>query len=348
MSSLTTRVSLYKPAGGENVNVTTDLDNNYDKIDTNLNFRVAASATARNAISPFWEGLNVRQTDTGTCWVSNGTPPISASWDQLLTSGTYAGAVNVSAAATGTVVFNLRVGAEANNRFQVRGDGQVFWGAGGASAVDVNLYRKDSTTLKTDDNFEVAGALTVTGNANVAGNLNFTANSASINSDLSISTTVASSTTETVIAVYTIPANDAVVGSVYRLTAWGTASTAGTAPTLKFNGRIGGVAGSIFGTTSAFTCTINQVNRVWKAEILYTVLATGVSGSGFANLEVMETQSLSGTANPVSGVNIRMDGSAAQTVDSTAAKDLVLTATWGTSSASNTLTCRGYVAERVA
>jgi uncharacterized ubiquitin-like protein YukD len=82
MSSLTTRVSLYKPAGGENVNVTTDLDNNYDKIDTNLNFRVAASATARNAISPFWEGLNVRQTDTGTCWVSNGTPPISASWDQ--------------------------------------------------------------------------------------------------------------------------------------------------------------------------------------------------------------------------------------------------------------------------
>ena len=58
MSTLTSRLALYKPAGGENINVTTDLNNNLDKIDQNLNFRVAANATARNAISPFWEGLN--------------------------------------------------------------------------------------------------------------------------------------------------------------------------------------------------------------------------------------------------------------------------------------------------
>src|SRR6478735_6413731 len=83
MSSSTTRVSLYKPAGGENVNVTTDINNNLDKIDTNLNFRVAANATARNAISPFWAGLNVRDTDTGKPWVSNGSAPISASWKEI-------------------------------------------------------------------------------------------------------------------------------------------------------------------------------------------------------------------------------------------------------------------------
>lgn len=171
MSSTTSRVSLYKPAGGEDVNVTTDLNNNLDKIDTNLNFRVVASATARNAITPFWAGLNVRETDTGKCWVSNGSAPISASWDQIVTANTQTSALNVGAAATGTMAFNFKVGTETNNRFQIRGDGQVTWGAGGGTAPDTNLYRTAANVLKTDDSFNVGGGLTVGGNTALEGTL---------------------------------------------------------------------------------------------------------------------------------------------------------------------------------
>lgn len=176
MSSTTSRAAFYKPAGGENVNVTTDLNNNLDKLDTNLNFRVVASAAARNAISPHWAGLNVRQTDDGTCWVSNGSSPISGSWDQIATSSTYGSALNISTSATGNIPFNLRVGSEANNKFHVRGDGATFWGAGGATAVDTNLYRSAANTLKTDDNLIVALNSTVTGNSAIGGNETVTGN----------------------------------------------------------------------------------------------------------------------------------------------------------------------------
>lgn len=169
MSSTTPRVSLYKPAGGENVNVTTDINNNLDKIDTNLSFRVVANAAGRNAISPFWAGLNVRQTDDGTCWVSNGSAPISASWDQFHTANTWNSVLNLSTASTANTVFKSRVGTEANNRFEVRGDGKNWWGPGGATAVDVNLYRGGTNQLKTDDDFVVAGSFTASTNATVSG-----------------------------------------------------------------------------------------------------------------------------------------------------------------------------------
>lgn len=348
MSSTTPRVSLYKPVGGENVNVTTDLNNNWDKIDTNLNFRVVANQTARNAISPYWAGLGVQQTDNGKLYVSNGSAPISASWKEIVqTDNEVAGEMLVgnlirsTRALSSDSAYETRVTGASFAHWFVKSSGETWWGSG-AGTQDTNLYRSAANTLKTDDNLIVSQDLSV------GGNVVFSANSAEINSDLSIASTVASSTTETVIALYTIPANDAVVGAVYKLTAFGTASTAGVAPTLKFSGRIGGVAGTQFGTTNAFTCTISQVNRAWKVEVYYTVTATGVSGTGFGNFHCIESQSIAGTTNPVSGMNTRMDGGATHTIDTTAAKDLVITVTWGTNSASNTLTCRGYSAERLA
>lgn len=185
MSSNTTRVSLYKPAGGEDINVTTDLNNNLDKIDTNLNFRVVASASARNAITPFWAGLNVRETDTGNAYVSNGSAPISASWDQIATANTYNSALNISTSATGNTPFNLRVGADANNRYHIKGDGANWWGAGGATAVDTNLYRSAANTLKTDDSLIVLGTLNVTGTSTFGGDQTVTGNQ-TISGDLAV------------------------------------------------------------------------------------------------------------------------------------------------------------------
>lgn len=183
MSSTTSRVSLYKPAGGEDVNVTTDLNNNLDKIDTNLNFRVVASATARNAITPYWAGLNVRETDTGRTFVSNGSSPISASWSQIPNSGSTFDAdldltsgkqVNVgSSSSTATFAgvvssasadfLTSRVTGDTQSRFVLDGDGTFGWGPGGSTAQDTNLYRSAANTLKTDDNLDVAGTLSVGG-----------------------------------------------------------------------------------------------------------------------------------------------------------------------------------------
>jgi hypothetical protein len=183
VSSTTTRVSLYKPAGGENVNVTTDINNNLDKLDTNLNFRVAANATARNAISPFWEGLNVRDTDTSRTWVSNGSAPISASWSQIPNSGstydadldltagkqlnigasTSLAAVAVVGSAIDADTLSSRITGDTQSRFLVEADGAMYWGPGGASVTDTKFYRSGVGALTTDNSLSVGGNLTVTG-----------------------------------------------------------------------------------------------------------------------------------------------------------------------------------------
>jgi hypothetical protein len=343
MSSNTTRVSLYKPAGGENVNVTTDLDNNFDKIDTNLNFRVVANATARNAISPYWEGLNVRQTNDGTCWVSNGSVPISASWDQLATANTYTTAVNVAPASTGSAAVIVRTAGDGADRIRFRADGQIIFG-NGTGAPDTNFYRSAADNLKTDDNFTANGTLTAGGDVNVGGNLTFTANSAEKNADLSGTTTVSNTTSESVIATYTVPANDMVVGATYKLTAWGTASVTGT-PTLTWKNKAGGVAGTGNATVPA-TASSGVTNKVWKVEALFVCLTTGGAGTWHGNLTVQEGVSVAG-ANPVVAVT-RMDGNSTTSIDTTASKDLVITFTWSAASASNSLICRGYTAERIA
>ena len=344
MSSTTSKVSLYKPAGGENVNVTTDLNNNWDKIDTNLNFRVVADTAARDAISPFWAGLNVRQTDNGKLYVSNGTAPISASWTEIVqTNNAVAGELWVdnlirsTRATSGDSAYETRVTGLANAMWFVKSDGSTQWGPG-AGAWDTNLYRSAANTLKTDDNLIVQGDLTT------ASNLVFSTNAAEKNADLSVSTTVANTTTETVIATYTIPANDMVAGATYKITAWGTAGVTGT-PTITYKARIGGVAGSALGTT-AFTASSGVTGKVWKSEIYLVCLTTGASGTVFANLHSTTGITVAG-GNPVATPGTAMDGGSAVTVDTTASKDLVLTVTWGAASASNTCTARGYTAERV-
>lgn len=56
--------------------------------------------------------------------------------------------------AANKVLSNNLLGADANNAFHILGDGKMEWGAGGASAVDINLYRWSSTFLRTDDRFQ--------------------------------------------------------------------------------------------------------------------------------------------------------------------------------------------------
>lgn len=346
MSSTTSRVSLYKPAGGENVNVTTDLNNNLDKIDTNLSFRVVANATARNAISPYWAGLNVRETDTGKLYVSNGSAPISASWDQIVTANTKTTMVSLSDTA-GSVVLRSEGTGQSFAPFYMLTDGSMRWGSGSA-AIDTTLQRAGANHLKTDDLFEAALGLTTAGDlVSTGGQLQLNqGGSAKKNANPSVSTgPIATTTTETVAATYNIPANDATAGAVYKLTAWGIAGVTGT-PTLTFKSRMGGVAGAS-NASIPLTASSGVTNKVWRAELYVSILTTGVSGTWAGQLVVQEGISVAGT-NPVAAAVTRMDGSGVGAINTTVSNDLCITLQWGTSSASNTWTCRGFAAERIA
>lgn len=143
MSSLTTRLGLYKPASTEFYNVVTDQTNNWDALDAVIGFVPATSAT--RPASTF-SGLSIRETDTGRLWVSDGSAPAANSWKvQPFVAG-----VAASAAVTTDLMMRHRVAAETNDRFNIRGDGRLQWGSG-AAAIDTNLYRSAANVLRTDD-----------------------------------------------------------------------------------------------------------------------------------------------------------------------------------------------------
>jgi hypothetical protein len=83
--------------------------------------------------------------------------------NQIFTAGqqvTGATRIDRQGAASGNTGYASRVGTEANNRFEVLVDGSLNWGAGGASAVDVNLSRPAGTPdvlrIAAGDRFEQA------------------------------------------------------------------------------------------------------------------------------------------------------------------------------------------------
>lgn len=94
----------------------------------------------------------------------------------------------LNAGGTATLAYSTFISGETNDRFQVRGDGMITWGSG-SGAGDVNLYRANSTTLKTDFGLSVAG------NVSVGGNLTVTGIGSQLYAVKSSNTTVTSNTT---------------------------------------------------------------------------------------------------------------------------------------------------------
>lgn len=164
-------------------------------------------------------------------------------------------------------------------------------------------------------------------------------------SQLSATTTVVNTTTETAVATLTIPAGDAVAGSVWEITAWGGASVTGT-PTMTWRSRIGGVAGTAMASSGARTASSGVVGHSWRVVLDVVCLATGASGSFFGQQVTWEALSVAGGAPYVPAVVL--DGTVPVTADSTVAESLVVTAQWSAASASNSLTCQGFIAERIA
>lgn len=238
-----------------------------------------------------------------------------------------------AAAGTANSAFSARVAADTANRWEVSSDGIVRWGPGSATAPDTNLYRSGVGALTTDTNLTVGGAMAVVGDITLVGGI--------YRNQVTTATTVANTVTQTNVAAMTIPANDMVVGADYRIIAWGTVSCTGT-PTISFNARWDSTS---IGASGARTLQSAATTRPWQCEILVTCLATGGSGSIFGQLMTKELASVAG-ALPATPVQL-LDGSLPLTTSTTVSHSLNLAVTWSAASASNTLTCQGYIAERI-
>lgn len=153
-------------------------------------------------------------------------------------------------------------------------------------------------------------------------------------------TAVANTTTETIIFPnVTIPANYMQDGRTLRVKVQGQHSTTGT-PTLIFRVRWGGVAGTVLGLSPTFTTGSGVTANLWEMDFDLQTRSNGSSGT----LVLIGKVAVQGASVPSQLFCVGGGATpAATTCDLTADTALSITATWGTASASNTLTGWNYI-----
>lgn len=166
---------------------------------------------------------------------------------------------------------------------------------------------------------------------------NPTVDGAALNTSVALTTISPSAVTS---PDFVVPANYLYPGQVIKITGRGRFSTTGT-PTLLIGAYWGGSAGVSLGNTGAITTTSGVTNVPWTYEVNMVVRSIGTSGTA---LTIGLAHGISGTAG-VSVVPVPASAPTAATIDTTVAKALVLAAQWGTSSASNTITCHQWLVE---
>lgn len=369
MSTLTTRLGLYKPAadGSELVSVVTDLNNNMDSIDAKMG-AFACTSGARPA-SPY-NGQFIRETDTGKMYCcTNTVGPVwtqvlfdSAAFDADLTlsSSNKLRLTNVADVGLATTAHAFQIGLDSGQNFRADGNEIMSVNNGVASTLHIN---PDGGDVTLNNNISPANAFTVKMNTSITGTLSVagatTVDDLTLSGDLNLGSaryrdqlstagTVVNTAAETAIGTFNIPASDAVVGAIYRIHIAALASVSGT-PTLTLRGRIGGVAGAaITATGIVITAASNGTNHHWFADLDYVIVSTGAGGTGRGFLKAAEAMSLGG-ASPFTGLVTKCDGGLATVAhDTTASKDLVITVQWSAASVSNTTTAYVVTCERVA
>ena len=129
-------------------------------------------------------------------------------------------------------------------------------------------------------------------------------------------------------------------GQKFRFTAYATASNTST-PTLNLGIYYGGVGGSALCTSGTITTTTAMSSWQWLIVVEAEVITIGSSGTirsyGWVDIPTSATaitrQAMNGTGQDV-------------TVNTTVNSALTFGATWGSSSSSNTLTCKGFKIEQ--
>jgi hypothetical protein len=162
-------------------------------------------------------------------------------------------------------------------------------------------------------------------------------------------TALASSTTLTDISpggntfgqAFQFNADQLQVGQRYRLHAHGIVSNTGT-PNLTLGVYYGGVAGTALATTGAVATASGLSSTPWHLELKFQVVSVGTSGS---------IQALGWVIGPYASFAMlpatAAGGNVVGSLDTSTAKLVTVGATWGTSSASNTITCDFFGVERM-
>ena len=157
-------------------------------------------------------------------------------------------------------------------------------------------------------------------------------------------TAVANTTTRTnlwVPSLWTpIPAFDPKPGKAYLLRCGGIISTTGT-PTIVFNPTFGqsSTPGSNLALGATTTWTLGTLSSApWWAEFVLGFRTLGIAASG-ATATGNGVVVIGGAAAAV-GQAVPMGGTVVTTADHTTAQGLSLDVTWGTASASNTITAQ--------
>lgn len=139
-----------------------------------------------------------------------------------------------------------------------------------------------------------------------------------------------------------LPANQLDVGMVLRMCAFGVFSTTVT-PTLLEGFYYGGVAGVALAATAAVATASGVTNVPWRIEYEGRIRSTGTAGTIMGNgMEWRGTTVAAWAVTP-----LPVTALATVTIDTTTAKSLTVGAQWGTSSASNTLTCHHFSVELI-
>ena len=137
-----------------------------------------------------------------------------------------------------------------------------------------------------------------------------------------------------------IPANYLFVGQRLRLKAYGIFSNTGT-PTIILGGYLGGVAGTLLAATAATTTTTGATNWPWDLELEIFVRSVGATGTVWCNGKVNLGTSLAA----MTPIWIPATQTQPITVSTVVANALTVGGTWGTASASNTITCEDAYVE---
>lgn len=127
------------------------------------------------------------------------------------------------------------------------------------------------------------------------------------------------------------------VGQKFHLVAYGIFSNTGT-PTLNMGFYWGGAAGTALLTSGAIATTTAATAWPWQMEAWVEIKSIGTSGTAWSKGWLDLPTSLTAIAR----TSMPATQTQPVTIDTTTAKAITAGATWGTSNASNTLTCEGF------
>jgi len=152
--------------------------------------------------------------------------------------------------------------------------------------------------------------------------------------------TVASTASETTLVgagegSVSLTKNSTLVGKTFKVKGFGVFSNTGT-PTLRIKVKLGSV--TVLDST-AVTTTTGASNRLFEFEGYVTVRSVGGSGTAFAQGKLVEYAS--------TAVLFPMVNTSTVAVDTTANLAFDVTATWGASSSSNTISLTNLTIEEV-